>query len=62
MSHGKIVAVKNNLYVCPNCKQKTNQAARIDTNATNLALWCRNCKVTHIVNITRGQCELIRRC
>lgn len=62
MDRGKIISVKDNLYVCPNCKQKTSQAARNDTEAKNLSLWCRHCKATHIVNIVHGQCFVISRC
>lgn len=55
------LAVKDGLYVCPTCRQKTNQAADEATNAENLRLWCRNCKTTHIVNIVSGQCFVISR-
>ena len=54
--------VKDGLIVCPNCKQKTNQAVRTDTKATNLTLWGRNCKAVHLVNIEHGQCYVISRC
>ena len=63
-SSGKSVKliVKDGLIVCPNCKQKTNQAVRPDTEATNLTLWCRSCKAVHLVNIEHGQCYVISRC
>lgn len=54
--------IKDGLIVCPNCKQKTNQAVRSDTEAVNLTLWCRNCKAVHLVNIEHGQCYVISRC
>ena len=56
------LVVKDGLYVCPNCKQKTSQAAREDTEARNLSLWCRNCKAKFLVNIENGQCFVISRC
>lgn len=59
--HDKL-ATKDGLIVCPNCKNKTNQAVREDTTATNLQLWCRTCKAVHLVNIDRGQCFVISRC
>lgn len=59
--YGKL-AVKNGLIVCPVCKQRTNQAVRPDTKATNLTVWCKNCKAIHLVNIENGQCYMISRC
>lgn len=56
------LSVKDGLYVCPNCRQKTNQAARPDTTATNLLLWCRHCKAEYLVNIVSGQCSIVSRC
>lgn len=56
------LVVKDGLYVCPNCRQKTNLAARPETTARNLPLWCRNCKATFLVNIDSGQCVVLRRC
>lgn len=56
------LVVKDGLVVCPNCKQKTNQAVRFDTKAENLPLWCKSCKAVHLVNIADGQCYLISRC
>ncbi len=56
------LVIKAGLIVCPNCKQKTNQAVRPDTEATNLTLWCRSCKAVHLVNIDHGQCYVISRC
>ena len=56
------LVVKDGLYVCPNCRQKTYQAARDDTEAENLQLWCRNCKAVYLVNIEHGQCVVLRRC
>lgn len=61
LNRDKLV-VKDGLYVCPNCKQKTHQAARKDTEAKNLLLWCRNCKAKFLVNIENGQCFVISRC
>ncbi len=61
MNRGKLF-VKDGLYVCPNCRQKTSQAARADTEARNLPLWCRKCKAIYLVNIEHGQCVVIRRC
>lgn len=57
-----ILVVKDGLYVCPNCRRKTSQAARDDTEAKNLPLWCRNCKAVYLVNIEHGQCVVLRRC
>lgn len=56
------LVTKDGLYVCPNCKQKTNQAARADTEARNLPLWCRTCKAVFLVNIEHGQCFVLSRC
>ena len=55
---GKLV-VKDGLYVCPNCRKKTHQVSRADTEARNLVLWCRNCKAKFLVNIDHGQCSVI---
>lgn len=57
---GKLV-VKDGWLVCPNCKQKTNQHIRPDTEARNWELWCRNCKAVFVVNIERGQSFLVSR-
>jgi len=54
--------IKDGRIVCPICKQKTNQAVRADTQAHNLAVWCRTCKAVHLVNIENGQCYVISRC
>lgn len=56
------LVVRNGRYVCPNCKQTTNQKASEDTNAQRLILWCRNCKAEFVVNIERGQCSVVSRC
>ena len=56
-----ILSVKDGLYVCPNCRQKTQQAADESTVARNLRLWCRHCKSGMIVNIDFGQCAMVRR-
>lgn len=55
------LSVKDGMYVCPVCRQKTNQAADPSTNAQNLRLWCRHCKTVHIVNIVFGQCSIVSR-
>ena len=55
------LSIKDGRYVCPLCKQKTNQAASDATNAQNLHLWCKQCKAVHIVNIVSGQCYVVRR-
>ena len=54
--------IRNGRYVCPNCKQTTNQKASPDTNADLLILWCRNCKAEFVVNIDHGQCSIVSRC
>ncbi len=54
--------VRNGRYVCPNCKQTTNQKADAQTDASNLILWCRSCKAEYRVNIQRGQCFVLSRC
>ena len=59
---GAKLKLKDGLIVCPVCRKKTNQAVRSDTTAHNLAVWCRNCKAVHLVNIEFGQCFLISRC
>lgn len=61
MKSGKLI-VRNGRYVCPNCKQTTNQKADDETNASNLILWCRSCKAEYRVNIQRGQCFVLSRC
>lgn len=58
---GKLI-IKNGRYVCPNCKQLTNQQASPCTNAENLILWCRSCKAEFVVNIDHGQCSIVSRC
>ena len=58
---GKLI-IKNGRYVCPNCKQITNQKASKATNADKLILWCRSCKAEFIVNIDHGQCSVVSRC
>lgn len=58
---GKLI-IKNGRYVCPNCKQLTNQQANPFTNAENLILWCRSCKAEFVVNIDHGQCSIVSRC
>lgn len=57
-----ILDVKDGLYVCPVCRQKTQQAYDPKSNATYLRLWCRNCKSVHYVNIAFGQCSVVSRC
>lgn len=54
--------MKNGRYVCPNCKQTTNQKADPETQAKGLILWCRSCKAEYIVNIDCGQCFVVSRC
>ena len=61
MRCGKLV-IRNGRYVCPNCKQTTNQKADPETEARGLILWCRSCKAEYIVNIERGQCFVVSRC
>ena len=56
------LVVKDGLVICPNCRRKTNQVVRSDTEARNLTLRCRSCKAVHLVNIADGQCYLISRC
>lgn len=56
------LTIKDGLYVCPVCKNKTNQAADESTNAEHLLLWCRHCKAVHVVNIVSGQCYVVSRC
>ena len=60
-NHDKLV-VRNGRYVCPNCKQTTNQKADAETEASKLILWCRSCKAEYRVNIQRGQCFVLSRC
>lgn len=55
------LAVKDGLYVCPVCKEKTHQAYDEATNATNLRLWCKKCKSVHYVNIVFGRAAVISR-
>lgn len=54
--------VKDGLYVCPVCRAKTQQAFDTSTTATNLRLWCKQCKSVHYVNIASGQCSVVSRC
>ena len=56
------LVVKDELYVCPNCRQKIHQAFRPDAEARNLPLWCKNCKAIFLVNIEHGQCFVLSRC
>ena len=56
------LSVKDGLYVCPVCREKTQQAHDPSTNATNLRLWCKKCKSVHYVNIVFGQCSVVSRC
>lgn len=62
MAQSGILNVKDGLYVCPVCRQKTNQAYDEKTTATYLRLWCRRCKSTHYVNIEHGQGFVVCRC
>ena len=57
-----LATVRDSLVVCPNCRQKTSQAIRPDTKASNLTLWCRRCKAAYLVDIADGQCYVISRC
>ena len=59
--YGKL-SVRNGRYVCPNCRQTTNQKADPETNASGLILWCRSCKAEYSVNIDHGQCFVVSRC
>ena len=54
--------VKDGLYVCPVCREKTSQGYDPSTNATYLRLWCKKCKSVHYVNIVFGQCSVVSRC
>lgn len=56
-----ILNTKDGLYICPNCRQKTQQERDDQTSASNLRLWCRRCKAGFIVNIDHGQCAVVRR-
>ena len=56
-----ILDVKDGLYVCPVCRAKTQQAHDPATNATNLRLWCKQCKAVHYVNTAFGQCSVVSR-
>lgn len=53
--------VKDGLYVCPVCRSKTQQAFDPSTNASNLRLWCKQCKSVHYVDIVSGQCSVVSR-
>lgn len=56
------LVTRNGRYVCPNCKQTTNQKASDATEARALILWCRHCKAEYVVNIEHGQCSIVSRC
>lgn len=55
--HGKILIVQDGWLSCPICK-KNRRVKRItpDERATNLLLFCRDCKSEFRIDIEEGQC------
>ncbi|MCI6972345.1 MAG: cysteine-rich KTR domain-containing protein [Clostridiales bacterium] len=49
--------MKNGFLVCPNCRRNRHlQKIDPDTEATNLPVYCRDCKTENRVDIREGQC------
>lgn len=42
--------------ICPRCRVKMLYRVECDTEAKNLPIFCRQCKLELIVNIDKGQC------
>ena len=53
------LVIKDERIVCPNCRRRTSQSVRMDTEAKNLPLWCKGCKTVHIIDIAGGVCTLV---
>lgn len=52
-----MLLVKDGYVVCPTCK-RNKRLLKIgpETKASDLVVYCRDCKTEHVVNIERGQC------
>lgn len=55
--HGRMLLVKDGYLVCPTCK-RNKRLLKISpqTEASDLVVFCRDCKTEHVVNIEQGQC------
>lgn len=53
----KMLTVRNGYLVCPTCR-RNKRLLKIEPNtvATDLVVFCRDCKTEHRVNISQGQC------
>lgn len=55
-SRGKILTVKDGYLVCPVCKRNRRlQRISPETEATNLPVYCRDCKHEIYIDISQGQ-------
>lgn len=55
---GIMLTVRDGYLICPVCEQNRRLiAVRPDTTATNLALFCRKCRKTTVVDISLGLCS-----
>lgn len=53
----KMLTVRDGYLVCPVCRRNRHLLRVLpNTNAQNVALWCRDCKHETVVNIVNSQC------
>ncbi len=54
---GMMLTVRDGYLICPRCRvNKKMQPVDLDTAATNLTAFCRNCKLRIKIDIANGQC------
>lgn len=49
--------VREGRIVCPICGTRTDQVILPDTQAVQLPVWCRKCKLRLLVTISDGECQ-----
>ncbi len=49
--------VREGRIVCPICDTRTDQVILPDTQAVQLPVWCRKCKLRLLVTISDGECQ-----
>ena len=55
--HGKMLTVRDGWLTCPTClRNRRLLQVKLDTEAHNLVVFCRDCKTEHIVDIVEGKC------
>ena len=54
--YGKMLTVKDGWVQCPRCRNRRLKRVSPDEEALRVGLFCRDCKATVFVTITRGQC------